>query len=255
MFGSKRTREPVTGPFYQQRSWVGSALFMAFLLVMALTAAMTNDDGKGLSAESQDALGDVKGPLSPGDPQGVRTGRGGRPENCRTDDRDTTVPTAAPQGIQWKQFDAVMLPVSPVAGPLNIDPSMWWCFGHTPLGAVLAATVIPVSASSDGWRTVTAQQLVPGTARDRYVTRKLAAPSTNPAESAVGRFVGFSVAHYQSGAATVRLLLTNPAGGYMAATTNLRWRDGDWKLAPQDSGSLYSATAQAQPDGFVLWGA
>lgn len=256
MFGVKRARVPETGPFYQQRGWVSAALFMAFLLVMALIAVVSDDGGESLAANSREALADAQGPLSPGDPQHVRTGPSGRPDNCRTDDRDTAVPDRAPKDVGWKLMVAVMVPVSPVAGPLNLDPAMWWCFAHTPLGAVMAAHTIPVSISGADWRTVAAQQVVPDAARDRFVNRKTASGSAeSPADAAVGRFVGFLVPRYDGTTATVRLLLTNPIGGYLSTSMNLRWQDGDWKVALQNDGSLYSATAQAEPNGFVMWGA
>ncbi|AZS86474.1 hypothetical protein ACIQKE_13455 [Streptomyces griseoviridis] len=254
MFGTRRRRPQETGPFYKQSRWVQSALFMAFLVVMALVATVSKDGSKEVAADSARTLAGVRGPLSPGDPQHVRTGPGGRPVNCRTDDQDTAVPTVAPRDVRWRQLGTVMLPVSPKAGPLNLDPAMWWCYAHTPLGAVLAAHTVPVGTSGADWRTVTEQQVVPGAARDKFVTRKAAAPTTDPDTSSAGRFAGFSVESYAAGRATVGLLLTNPLGGYLSTSVSLRWRDGDWKVALQDDGSLYSAASQAQPNGFVMWG-
>ncbi|MFJ9423215.1 hypothetical protein [Streptomyces sp. NPDC101249] len=254
MFGTRRRHELETGPFYKQGRWVQSALFLAFLVVMALVATVSKDGSKEVAADSARTLAGVRGPLSPGDPQHVRTGPGGRPADCRTDDRDTAVPTVAPRDVRWRQSGAVMLPVSAQAGPLRTDPSMWWCFAHTPLGAVLAAHTVPIGTSGAHWRTVAEQQLVPGTARDRFVRRKAAAPTTDPDTSSVGRFAGFAVDAYGTGTATVRLLLTNPLGGYLSTSVGLRWRDGDWKVALQDDGSLYSAASQTQSNGFVMWG-
>ncbi|MET9553744.1 hypothetical protein [Streptomyces sp. NPDC006645] len=262
MFRSIRKKDPVDGPFYKQRGWINSAAFLGFLVVMSLVAFVTDDATGGgdnpdttAAADSRDLLSGLSGPLSPGDPHQVRGGPGGRPANCRTDDKDTAAPTTTPADLRWRDLVAVRVPTSASAGPLHADGSVWWCFAHTPTGAVLAAHVIPVQLSGTAWRATAEQQLVPGAARDRFLTGKAEeAEGTAPAKSAVGRFVGFSLADYSADAATVRLLLTHPAGGYVSMTVSMRWQDGDWKVAPVDDGSLYSSVRQAKPDGFSAWG-
>ena len=136
-----------------------------------------------------------------------------------------------------------------------MDPTMWWCFAHTPTGAILAAHIIPIEASGPDWRTAAEQQIVPGEARDRFVARRIASDPADPAVSASGRFAGFSVRTYSAEAANIRLLVTDPIGGYLSTSVSLRWRDGDWKVSLQADGSLYAFAAQAESDGFVMWGA
>ncbi|KAB1141753.1 hypothetical protein F7R91_31605 [Streptomyces luteolifulvus] len=249
------------GPFYKEQGWINAALFLGFIVVMSLMAfvndTMGSDSAKGTdsAADSRETLAGLGGPLSPGDPQQVRQGPGGRPENCRTDDRDTARPTAAPTEVRWQKLVAIMVPTSPSAGPLRTEATMWWCFAHTPTGAVLAAHIIPVELSGAAWRMVAEQQVVPGEPRDAFVTIKARADETNPEESAIGRFVGFSLASYSGDSATVRLLVTNPTGGYLSTSVSVRWREGDWKVALRHDGSLYSSVKRtADPDGFVMWG-
>lgn len=255
MFGARRRQTPPDGPFYKQRGWLNAAGFLGFFLVMSLVAFVNDSSGADIEADSRKTLAGLGGPLSPGDPQKVRSGPGGRPENCRTDDRDARRPTSAPAGVRWQKLVALMVPTSPSAGPLHTDAMMWWCFAHTPTGAVLAAHIIPVQLSGAAWRTVAEQQVVPGKPRDRFVNSKAGADETDPEKSAVGRFVGFSLVSYSGDLATVRLLVTNPMGGYLATSVSVRWRDGDWKVEPRDDGSLYSSVEQAEPGGFVMWGA
>jgi len=262
VFGSQRTKVPPDGPFYKQRGWINSAAFLGFLVVMSLLALLTSEtEGQGADTTAddrdtpaRDALAGVSGPLSHGDPQQVRQGPDGRPESCRTDDRDTAQPTAEPEDMRWKKLGAIMVPSSPSAGPLRADAGMWWCFAHTPMGAVLAAHIIPVQMSGAAWRTVAEQQLVPGEPRDRFVTGKTTTDETSPENSAIERFAGFSVASYSNDTATVRLLAASPVGGYLSMSVSVRWRDGDWKVAPQEDGSAYSPAKQAPPGGFVMWG-
>ncbi|GAA2066216.1 hypothetical protein GCM10009801_12370 [Streptomyces albiaxialis] len=253
MFGLRRRREPPSGPFYKQRGWVSAVMFLGFVLVMSLIALVAGPEIEDDSEKSRKELDGVSGPLSPGDPQQVRDGRDGRPRNCRTDDGDQEQPRSAPTDVTWRKRVALMVPVSPKAGPLRTDePGMWWCFARTPTGAVMAAHLIPVQVSGADWRTAAEQQIVPGKERDMFVTAKARAGASPPTE--VGRFVGFSLDSYSRGAATVRLLLTRPSGGYLSTSVSLRWRDGDWKVALQE-GSLYSPAKQGQPDGFAMWGA
>jgi hypothetical protein len=261
MFSSIRKQGPVDGPFYKQRGWRNSAVFLGFLVVMSLVALVsgtstggTTDEDTEIATDSRDMLSGLSGPLSPGDPQQVRSGPEGRPENCRTDDRDTSLPTTTPRDLRWRKLVAIMVPTSPSAGPLHTDASAWWCFAHTPTGAVLAAHIIPVQLSGTAWRSAAEQQVVPGAPRDRFVTGKSATEATDLDESPIGRFTGFSLTSYSDDSATVRLLLTNPTGGYLSTSVSVRWQDGDWKVAPHDDGSLYSSVQQAKPGDFAAWG-
>ncbi|MEU3255671.1 hypothetical protein [Streptomyces sp. NPDC006997] len=256
MFGTQRKRDPVSGPFYTERGWISSALFLGFFLVLSLVAWVSDPEGPDLAETSREILTGLDGPLSPGDPQQVRGGPGGRPENCATDDRDGARPTTAPEDVEWRKLVAIMVPVSPSAGPLNTEATMWWCFAHTPTGAVLAAHVIPVQLSGVSWRLVAQQQVVPGAPRDTFVAGKARTSRAVSEDSPVGRFTGYSLESYSGDLATVRLLVTDPLGGYLSTSVSVRWRDGDWKVALRDDGSLYSSVKrQATPDGFTLWGA
>ncbi|MFD0315653.1 hypothetical protein [Streptomyces flavalbus] len=246
----------MSGPFYKERGWISSALFLGFFLVMSLVALVSDPKGVDLAETSREILTGLDGPLSPGDPQQVRGGPGGRPENCATDDRDAARPTTAPGDVEWRKLVAIMVPVSPTAGPLNTEATMWWCFAHTPTGAVLAAHVIPVQLSGVSWRLVAQQQVVPGAPRDSFVTDKAKSGKAVSADSPVGRFMGYALESYAADRADVRLLVTDPMGGYLTTSVSVRWRDGDWKVALRDDGSLYSAVKRrATTDGFTLWGA
>ncbi|WP_125189132.1 hypothetical protein [Streptomyces sp. RP5T] len=222
---------------------------------MSLVSTIYDTPSTDIADDSRKMLAGHVGPLSPGDPQHVRSGPGGRPQNCRTDDRDSTPPTAAPPDVRWQKLVALMVPTSPSAGPLHTDSAMWWCFARTPTGAALAAHIIPVQLSGPAWRTVAAQQMVPGEPRDRFVTSKARAKGTSSSQNAMGRFAGFSVDSYSHDSATVRLLVTNPMGGYRSTSVSVRWRDGDWKVAAADNGALYTSAQRANPSGFVIWGA
>ncbi|MGC5562539.1 hypothetical protein ACPYPG_06805 [Streptomyces sp. FR-108] len=261
MFGSIRKRRPVDGPFYKQRGWTNAAVFLGVAVAMSLATFLSGvttgapDHRTRIADESRDILSGLSGPLSPGDPQHVRGGTRDRPGNCRTEDGDTSRPTTTPADLRWRKLVAVMVPTSPSAGPLHRDSSVWWCFAHTPTGAVLAAHIIPVQLSGNTWRGAAEQQLVPGEPRDRFVTGKAVSGTTDPEEKSVGRFEGFSLKSYSARSATVGLLLSKPSGGHLSTSVTVRWQDGDWKVAPRRDGSLYSAVdQQAKPGDFAAWG-
>ncbi|MEU6201530.1 hypothetical protein [Streptomyces sp. NPDC047061] len=253
---TRRKAVPDGRPFYQQRGWVRSALVLGSLLALSLVVIVTDDGKKGtdLAAAGREALAGLSGPLSPGDPLGVRRGTGGRPAGCRTDDGNTERSAASPRDLRWRQLGTMMVPTSPSAGPLHRDDDLWWCFARTPVGAVLAAHTILVELSGTHWRTVTEQQIVPGNRRDRFISLKAVAGEPAPGTGGAGRYVGFTVPSYARDSATVQLLVTNPVGGYLSTSVSLRWRDGDWKLDPLGDGSLYTTPEQTQPFGFVQWG-
>jgi hypothetical protein len=255
MLGTRQKTLLPDGPFYKQRGWINAATFLALIVVMSAVALVSGNTDMGVAATSRKELAGLSGPLSPGDPQKVRGGPGGRPDNCRTSDRNTARPASPPKGVRWQQILSIMVPTSPVDGPLHTEGTVWWCFAHTPMGAVLAAHVIPVELSGDSWRAVAEQQVVAGTARDKYVISKAQNATADPGGGAVGRFVGFVLESYAENAATVQLLLTDPRGGYLSTSVSVHWRDGDWKVAMYDDGSLYSSVMRAEPNGFVMWGA
>jgi hypothetical protein len=147
---------------------------------------------------------------------------------------------------------------------------VWWCFAHTPAGAVLAAHIIPSHMSGPDWRTVAQEQVVPGRGRDLFVFKRSTVrddapgggrgtgsgsrPDAGSGSSSVASYAGFSVPAYSGGAATVELLLKT-AQGYATTSVSLRWSGGDWKVRPSDNGALHTPVKAVQgTNGHLLWG-
>lgn len=245
--GEQRSEE--SGPYWKQRSWQASAGFLALVVVLGVTATLTSGSGTadrgGASAS--------KGPLS-----GTVTKKDGRPAGCRTDDSaGDAIPTSVPKDISWHTLGIGRVPVSTSAGPTRMQGAVWWCFAHTPMGAVLAATDIPTQMSGTQWRTVTDQQVVAGQGRELFVFQRTAVPDTDGSDTAptTSSYAGFRVTSYTDRAATVGLLIKNDQG-YAKTTVYVRWSGGDWKIQPDESGGLYSQLASEQSAvGYTLWGA
>lgn len=246
--GERRSEE--TGPYWKQRSWQASAGFLGLVVVLGgVTALTSGSDTSGNRVKASAS----NGPLS-----GTSTKKDGRPAGCRTDDSaGDAIPTSVPKDIGWHTLGIGRVPVSASAGPTKIDGAVWWCFAHTPMGAVLAATDIPTQMSGSQWRTVTDQQVVAGQERELFVFQRTTVPDTASSNGATttSSYAGFQVTSYTSKAATVRLLIKNDQG-YAKTTVYVRWSGGDWKIQPDGSGGLYSQLASEQSAvGYTLWGA
>ncbi|MEV6949696.1 hypothetical protein AB0N07_48935 [Streptomyces sp. NPDC051172] len=245
----QRHRPEPSGPYWKQRSWQTSAGFLALVVLVGVFVALTSDGDGGRAGAAPSA-----GPLT------TATARDGRPKGCRTDDSaGDALPKSAPKDISWQALGIARVPVSASAGPTRTSGVMRWCFAHTPVGAALAATVIPSQMSGSGWRTITDQQVVAGSGRDLFAfQRSTVADVDSAAESgdtSTASYAGFAVTSYTGTDAGVRLLLRT-GQGYASTVVLLRWSGGDWKVVPDDSGSLHTTVANVSgnTNGFVLWG-
>ncbi|WP_369248492.1 hypothetical protein [Streptomyces sp. R41] len=243
-------------PFWQQRGWILSAGFLLVLLVLAGFTMMSGGDGKPANAS-----GDPDpAPASSADSNsgGGSGGSDARPAGCRTDDSDQAKPTAAPKDFTWKANGTGLVPVSKTVGPLKYDGPVWSCFAHTPIGAVMAAHSITDHLSYQGWREVVDQQVVPGVGRDALI-RSRTAEGDKPTSGTpdAGGYAGFTVLSYDKEKTTL-MVVVRIAGkdAYGTASVTMRWQDGDWKLAPDADGTVYSGMSQVSgTSGFVTWGA
>lgn len=230
-----------SSPFWKQRSWVASATFLGLVLVVGLMSLATAEDGVGATISGDGGSG--------------RTSETRAQHGCDPEERRQAKPKSAPRDVRWRKLDMVQVPVSRSAGPLKSDGPVMWCFARTPLGAAMAAHVIPSQMSGARWRTVAEHQLVPGPDRDLYAAQRSTIPSDSVESRSAGQYAGFAVSSYSRDAAKVRLLIKDARGGYGWTTVSLEWSGGDWKVAPQAGGTLHtSLTPTTGAAGFVLWG-
>ncbi|MFJ2264649.1 hypothetical protein ACIOKD_41420 [Streptomyces sp. NPDC087844] len=239
-------------PFWQQPGWRVSAGFIAIALATGLLAVVTQGvDGAGAGADrvelgrSQPLVKNAAGP--------DRRATPGRKTGCRTADLQTALPKSAPEDVQWRELVGTKVPTSTSAGPLLASGPLWWCFARTPMGAVMAAHVIPTQIGGSAWRTVADQQIVTGPRRDFFVAMRSTssdAVSGTPSAS----YAGFSVSSYSADKASVKLLIKGNQGTYFWTSVSVRWEDGDWKAVPQRNGSLFQPlSATSGTGGFLLW--
>ncbi|WP_405465970.1 hypothetical protein OG783_22815 [Streptomyces jietaisiensis] len=250
MILTRRRRAEESGPYWKQRNWQLSAGFLGLVVLLGGFVALKSD-GDGASPAASE------GPLSSGS-----VPAGGRPPGCHTDDdMGNMMPKKAPKDISWHTFGITRVPVSVSAGPTRTTGPVRWCFAHTPVGAALAATVIPSQMSGAHWKTISQQQVVAGGGRDmfefqRSIIRNIDSAAQRNGGTSVGSYTGFSVNSYTSDTATIGLLLRN-GQSYTTTDIQLRWDHGDWKVVPDGDGSLHTpvTTLQGSPSGYILWGA
>ncbi|MFJ3498446.1 hypothetical protein ACIPPJ_33320 [Streptomyces sp. NPDC086091] len=178
----------------------------------------------------------------------------GRREGCRTDDGDTRKPTAPPADTRWQEIAGFKVPSSAVAGPLLVSGPVWWCFAHTPMGAVMAAQVVQAAITGPEWRMVAEHQLVPNRGRN-FLAAKLSREDPSSTGKSIYTFSGFSISKYSPEKATVEILLNSGTqGGMFSCEMSLSWVDGDWKVVPQVDGTLSSDVFKVDnAKDFVKW--
>ncbi|MEV5988661.1 hypothetical protein AB0L85_27245 [Streptomyces sp. NPDC052051] len=241
-------------PFWQQRGWLLSAGFFVALLLFGAVALATGGSSSG-GGGSTTRADDASSP-TPTVAQSEDRTTDARPKGCRTDDSDQDKPTAAPKDFRWKVDGTTLVPVSKTAGPLKYDGPVWSCYAHTPMGAVLAVHAITDHLGYSGWRDVVERQVVPGAGRDALIaSRSQEKNRPTSGKTDASGYSGFSVLAYNKEEATVMLLVRGPSEGvYGTTSVNVRWHDGDWKLAPDPDGTIYSGMAQVSgTTGFVTW--
>jgi len=240
----RRNSDPLDDrPFWQQRGWQFSAAFFGLVLCAGLVTLVV-----GLPDANAQKNGAATGPLTAALPPGMT-----RPAGCRTNDSNQQPPSRPPADITWQPMNGATIPRSATAGPTQKSGTILWCFAHTPMGAVMAASIIPRHMSGADWRVTSDQQLVAGIGRDVFEARRASITTGTPQYTASSQ-AGFQVVAYSPQTTTIRLLIRQSAADYVSADFTLDWDNGDWKLRPQTTGELYTPVTQVTAlAGFVVW--
>lgn len=156
---------------------------------------------------------------------------------CGAPASDQTTLTSAPAHT-WRLVGAGENSMSvPVFddGPTKWEDGLPSCWGHSPAGAVSAATTFIALSSTGQEHTLYQDYTVQGPARDKG----LDGTATNGAVGTTGlSFTAFRVVDYTQDTAEVELIISGVVDGSvvnMAATVTETYTDGDWRYDPPTS--------------------
>jgi hypothetical protein len=259
---ARRDRENTGGP---SPAWIGSAVLLglvAVALVIVLIHAATSPKPATPAAASPPGATPGAGPsagvaTAPGGaPAPTNAGQEGRPAGCSTTGSDQTIPTSPPSGVTWSLSAGFAVPSSVADGPTLHGPAgIGYCYSHTPLGALLAA-------SNLGRGTGTPQQVQDAVLNlsvvpNEYSAQVAKTPATPDDQSGAGiQFAGFRIISYSPDQASITLATRVPGrtDTYPQLTVAMQWYAGDWRAVPQAGPALFVAVASAPSlAGFVPW--
>jgi hypothetical protein len=156
------------------------------------------------------------------------------------------VELSPPAIVGWHQVGNMEVPEAPATlGPEHQSGGWWYCYQHSPGGALLAAI--------DVWATGTASSAA-------QVARHLAVNVTPRALGSDELPPGLSLAGYQYMSYTPREAVIEVVfdvydKGDVEVTTPMVWvgRLGDWRLDVPASGSISSSVVDPSLAGYVAW--
>jgi len=232
-----------TGSVWSSPSFL-AALVVVLVLVAAAVAAVVNHDGGN---------GPVAAPTAT--PPGTSSTGTGPATPTAPVVLDTAIPTAAPV-TAWADYHGVLIPTSATAGPGRVSGDVASGFAHSPTGALLAATQLPVRRIlAADWATVLTTSVVPGpgVAVWRSTRSQLGTQITPPAGGWT-QTAGYRFLAYDPDQAVIQFLHTAPTGDFTVTVATVAWNGGDWKLVLQPNGDdTPTTTSVTSPAGFTIW--
>ncbi len=259
---ARRDRENTGGP---SPAWMGSVVLLGLvavvLVIVLIHAAISSPTPAAPAAASPGASPGAVPPAgiatAPGGvPATANAGQEGRPAGCTSSGSDQTVPTSPPSGVTWSLNAGFAVPSSVADGPtLHGAAGIAYCYSHTPLGALLAA-------SNLGRGTGTPQQVQDAVLNlsvvpNEYSAQVAKTPATADDQSGAGiQFAGFRIISYSPAQASITLATQVPGrtDTYPQLTVAMQWYQGDWRAVPQAGPALFVAVASAPSlAGFVPW--
>jgi hypothetical protein len=188
-------------------------------------------------------------------PRHITAGHPTTAKACDAGQPDSTIPTAPPPDLAWKNIGPVLVPVSAMYGPIRYRQDLWTCYRHDPMGAVLAAYDIVAASITSEWLQVAEDQFAPGQGLQAYIAATRQQTLQPPQPDQVAQPVGFQVVSYTPQQATIETLADAGNDQYQVDQRTLAWDNGDWKLVLTPEGNIGpDPQLVSSASGFVLWG-
>jgi hypothetical protein len=243
--------DPETGP----RSGRFALLVVVGAVLVAATVAATWHVSQRRTAQSPLAAFTVSATADVQPPWGGATNR---PPTAATAASGPTASAATGDGCPVGPVSMAVptsLPYSATYGPFRQSTvGLPECFGHSPMGAVIAAWTTDADLFSTGWRQALATQVAKTAGYPRLLTELEATPPDGT--PGVDSPAGFTVVAANADIVTVDLILQGAGnGGLIGCPLTMSWDGGDWQLDPRPDGTLTTTPCPAvDPGTFVTWG-
>jgi hypothetical protein len=229
-----------TGSVWSSPSFL-AALVVVLVLIAAAVAAVVNHHGGNAPVAVPTATPTASSSSGPTAPAPALV--------------DTAIPTAAPV-TAWADYHGVLIPTSATAGPARVTGDVASGFAHSPTGALLAATQLPVRRIlAADWSTVLTRSVVPGpgVAVWRSTRSQLGTEITPPAGGWT-QTAGYRFLAYNPDQAVIQFLNSASTGDFTVTVTTVSWNGGDWKLVLQPDGDdTPTTTPVTSPAGYTIW--
>lgn len=230
-------------------SWtlIGAGLVVGVVVAMGAVLSVQgireDDPAKATSTSS--------GPV----PSSSSTEPGSSTSTCQLPGHETSGTLHEAPKAAWTLLNGFAVPTVKAAGPGKVERDGFrFCYAQTREGSlVAAANFIGVSGDAKLAEKVTDKLIAPGPGRE--IARRSAAGSSGAgAEDMKIQIAGFRMISYSDQESTVDVLMRGSNGQYVAQQLEMRWAEGDWRLALADDGSP-RAEPRSVPDaaGFIAW--
>jgi len=237
---ARRDRENTGGP---SPAWMGSVVLLGLvavvLVIVLIHAAISSPTPAAPAAASPGASPGAVPPAgiatAPGGvPATANAGQEGRPAGCTSSGSDQTVPTSPPSGVTWSLTAGFAVPSSASDGPtLRGAGGVGYCYSHTPLGAVLAASNLGQGTGDQQalQDSILKYSVVP----NQYAKQVAETPADNSSAPGGIQLAGFRVITYSPQVASIALAYRAGAAtdSYTQLTFAMQWYQGDWRDIPQ----------------------
>lgn len=231
------------------RTFIASTAIVVLVVLCGLVLVATNL----WSNDNDDETAETAAPTTDPSPE-ASTAPGESGSLCGLPGGSHTTIDSPPE-VEWEFVGTMQAPTSAEAGPGQIsDDGLRQCYAHTPEGALLAAAnVVAMGTDPLLVQELNEEQVAEGPGRDAV----LADLENNPPESDASirlTIVGYNLMGYAPNASRIDLAVEGSNSMVASITTDLRWEDGDWKIALSNSGQpVIPVTQIADASDYHPW--
>lgn len=249
-------------PWQQRPAFLASAVIVTFILIAAITIAITTRDPHTSSHAAPQTPSPTPAVTSAGSaPRPVPHHRSG--SICGLPDRGTDLLDTPPAATRWQLVGSMAAPSAPSIGPGAVRGGIHSCFAHSAAGALFAAVNLMADLAAPDAHTLhiikarTAHGPGFSAAVDLTRSQRNDGMPAGTGGSSIYQVAGFRYLDYTHSRATLEVIvrLTNgsAAGALVSAPMTMAWQDGDWKRVVQHDGTIPEGSSIDPGAAFIHW--